>query len=214
MQMKRIEEIQNKLKHELDDFRYRHTIGVMYTAASLAMCHGANLENAMLAGLLHDCAKCIPDAQKILLCEEYHIELTDTELKNHALIHPKLGAYIARENYGIQDMELLHAIAAHTTGHPDMTTLEKIIFIADYIEPGRETAPHLTELRKLAFEDLNRAMYRILEDTLNYLHEKGGIIDSQTEAAYQYYKDLTKKEDDEYGTGKTDGKACISSVGR
>ena len=206
--MNRIEEIQNKLKHELDDFRYRHTIGVMYTAASLAMCHGANLENAMLAGLLHDCAKCIS------LCEEYQIALTDTELKNHALIHPKLGAYIARENYGIQDMELLHAIAAHTTGHPDMTTLEKIIFIADYIEPGRDTAPHLTELRKLAFEDLNRAMYRILEDTLNYLHEKGGIIDSQTEATYQYYKDLTKKEDDEYGTGKTDGKACISSVGR
>lgn len=196
MQMKKIEEIQNKLKNELDDFRYRHTIGVMYTAASLAMCYGTNMENAMLAGLLHDCAKCIPDTQKLLLCEEYHINLTNTELKNNALIHPKLGAYIARRDYGIQNTEILNAIAAHTTGHPDMTTLEKIIFIADYIEPGRNTTPHLTELRNLAFENLDETMYHILGDTLNYLHTKGGLIDSQTEATYQYYKDLTEKEDE------------------
>ena len=212
--MKTIEEIQSKLKNELDDFRYRHTIGVMYTAASLAMCYGVDMEEAMIAGLLHDCAKCIPDGEKILLCQEYQIALTDTELQNHALIHPKLGAYIARKDYGIQNADILHAIAAHTTGHADMTVLEKIIFIADYIEPGRDTAPHLTELRKQAFENLDKAMYHILDDTLNYLHTKGGIIDAQTETTYQYYKDLTEKEDEAHGTGKTDGEACISGVGR
>ena len=76
-----------------------------------------------------------------------------------------------------------------------MTVLEKIIFIADYIEPGRTTAPNLTFVRKLAFEDLDKAMYQILYDTLNYLHKKGGIIDTMTEKAYQYYKNLTIKEE-------------------
>lgn len=213
--MKNMEEIKDRLKKELDRSRYHHTIGVMYTAAALAMCYEVELEDAMLAGILHDCAKCIPDNEKFRLCEEHGIILTEMEIQNTALIHPKLGAYFAEHNYGVTNTEILDAISGHTTGHPGMTNLEKIIFIADYIEPGRNAAPDLTEIRKLAFEDLDMTMYRILRDTLNYLHKKGGIIDTMTEKTYQYYKNLTvKEEESEDGTGKTDGETCISGVGR
>lgn len=212
--MKDMEKIKDKLKKELDTSRYHHTIGVMYTAASLAMCYGIGLENAMMAGVLHDCAKCIPDNEKIRLCKEYGIILTETEIQNTALIHSKLGAYLAEHNYGVTNREILDAIAGHTTGHPKMTVLEKIIFIADYIEPGRNTAPDLMVIRKLAFEDLDRTMYKILNDTLNYLHQKGGIIDTMTEKTYQYYRDLIVKEEElEDGTGKTDGETCTSGFG-
>lgn len=193
--MKEIEEIRKKLKKELDAYRYQHTLGVMYTAASLAMKYCEDLNDTMMAGILHDCAKCISDDEKIKLCLEYHIPLTETEIQNPGLIHSKLGAYLANDIYGVENPQILDAIASHTTGHPDMTVLEKIIFIADYIEPGRTTAPNLTFVRKLAFEDLDKAMYQILYDTLNYLHKKGGIIDTMTEKAYQYYKNLTIKEE-------------------
>ncbi len=213
--MKSIEELKKRMKKELDCSRYYHTIGVMYTAASLAMCYGVELENAMIAGILHDCAKCIPDNEKIRLCKEYGISLTETEIQNTALIHPKLGAYLAEHKFGVTDQEILDAIAGHTTGHPEMTILEKIVFIADYIEPGRNTAPHLTMVRRTAFEDLDLTMYRILKDTLDYLREKGGVIDTMTEKTYQYYKKLTlEEEESEDGTGKTDGKTCISGVRR
>lgn len=183
-----IEVIRKQLKKELDHNRYHHTLGVMYTAAALAMRYDVDLKDTMLAGLLHDCAKCIPDEEKIRMCEKYEIHLTDIERKNKALIHPKLGAFLAKHQYGVEKAEILNAITSHTTGHPMMTNLEKIIFIADYIEPGRTSAPNLTKIRKLAFENLDMTMFWILDDTLQYLENKGGIIDPATEATYQYYK--------------------------
>ena len=187
--------LQNKVKEQLDPYRYQHTLGVMYTAASLAMKYEEDLKKAMIAGLLHDCAKCIPNDEKIKMCEEYGILLTETELLNKALIHPKLGAYLAKAEYHIDDPEILEAIKWHTTGHPKMGLLEKIIFIADYIEPGREEAPHLSLIRKTAFEDIDEAMYIILKDTLEYLKTRKGVIDPMTEETYHYYKKITHKEE-------------------
>lgn len=187
-----MEVIRKRLKKELDSYRYQHTLGVMYTAASMAMRYSVDLTDAMLAGLLHDCAKCIPDDEKIRMCEKYQIHLTDIELQNTALIHPKLGAYLAKKEYGVEKSEILDAIAWHTTGHPKMTDLEKIIFIADYIEPGRISAPNLSEIRKISFENLDIAMFRILDDTLLYLAKKGGVIDPATEETYRYYKNIWK----------------------
>lgn len=187
--------LQEKVKQQLDTYRYKHTIGVMYTAASLAMRYEEDLHLAMVAGLLHDCAKCIPNDEKVKMCEEHGIVLTKTELSNKALIHPKLGAYLAKEEYGIDDQKILEAIKWHTTGHPDMDLLEKIIFIADYIEPGRNEAPHLTSIRKTAFEDIDEAMYIILKDTLDYLKTRNGVIDPMTEETYNYYKKITHKEE-------------------
>ena len=87
--------MQKKVKRYLDKDRYDHTIGVMHTAGCLAMRYGANLEQALTAGLLHDCAKCVPADEKIKLCEKNHIEISDAEYKNPGLLHAKLGAFFA-----------------------------------------------------------------------------------------------------------------------
>ncbi|MEF9917243.1 MAG: bis(5'-nucleosyl)-tetraphosphatase (symmetrical) YqeK [Lachnospiraceae bacterium] len=187
--MKSLKEIQKELRINLDKDRYCHTIGVMYTAAALAMSHEIDMEKSMLAGLLHDCAKCIPNAEKYKLCEEYHIELNPSEFKNPVLVHAKLGAYLASSYYHISDETILNAIANHTTGRPSMTTLEQLIFIADYIEPGRKELPGLKLIRSLAFHDMDEAIMLILENTLIYLNKINKTIDPMTEMTYQYYKE-------------------------
>ena len=185
-----IKKIKKSMEKELDNKRYEHTLGVEYTAAALAMRYNESIENARLAGLLHDCAKCIDDEEKLEECKKYNVKITDVEKRNPFLIHSKLGAVYAREKYGVDDEEILSAIRCHTTGKPDMTTLEKIIFIADYIEPGRDKEKNLAEIRKISFEDIDEAMYMILRDTLEYLEGGEGEIDPTTEETYLFYKKL------------------------
>ena len=182
--------MQKKLSKYLDEDRMAHTMGVMYTCAALAMVHNYDLKDAQAAGLLHDSAKCIPAKKKLKMCEEHKIPVTDFEKEHTFLLHAKLGAYIAREKYGIKDEEILTAITYHTTGRPAMSTLEKIVYIADYIEPMRDKALHLPKIRKLAFEDLDECMYEILKDTLLYLEENPKEIDETTRDAFLYYKNL------------------------
>lgn len=182
------EAIQKKLKKELDKSRYEHTLGVMYTAGSLAMAYGYDYEKAMLAGLLHDCAKCLTAEKKIALCEKNDLLVTDVERENPGLLHAKAGSVLAQKEYGVKDPQILHAIAVHTTGEPDMNTLDKIIYVADYIEPGRKEAPHLPALRQLAFSDLNRCVADILYDTLHYLKGRKGSVDPTTQITYQFYE--------------------------
>lgn len=184
---------QKKLKKELDPERYAHTIGVAYTAAALAMRYETNVQQAQVAGLLHDCAKCIPNNKKIVLCQKYNIQMTEIEIENPFLLHAKLGAFLAMDKYGITDKEITSAILNHTTGKPNMSLLDKIIFVADYIEPQRKKQPNLAEIRKLAFIDLDQALFRILEDTLAFLSTSSSKIDPMTEKTYQYYKELLNK---------------------
>ncbi len=186
--MKYLEKYQKKLQHYMDKERYQHTLGVMYTAAALAMAYHYDIEKAMLAGLLHDCAKCIPHDKKLELCRKHHIEVTDIERENPFLLHAKVGALIAKKKYGVEDEEILHAITVHTTGAPAMGTLDMILFIADYIEPGRDKAQNLPEIREAAFQNLEHTVEKILYDTLNYLNTKSSRIDPSTEYTYQYYK--------------------------
>ena len=191
-----IEKISKKLKKELDEDRYRHTQGVMYTSAALAMCYDADMRKALLAGLLHDCAKCIPGNKKIEMCEKYNLDITGIERKNPSLLHAKLGAYLAKDKYDIDDEEILIAIQSHTTGRPDMNLLEKIIYIADYIEPGRRELPNMAEVRHLAFENIDECLYRILRDSLVYLRNQNMPIDQTTEDTYKFYsKTLGKQEE-------------------
>lgn len=185
--------LQKKMKNELDHDRYEHTIGVMHTAACLAMRYEEDMDRALLAGLLHDCAKCIPAEEKIKMCKKNHIEIAEAEKDNPGLLHAKLGAFLANEKYGITDESILRAIRFHTTGCPEMTLLDKIIYIADYIEAGRKPLPNLAEVRKLAFCDLDACLYRILEDSLVYLKSKGSVVDPMTEKTYLYYKSIKKE---------------------
>lgn len=182
--------MQKKLSKYLDEDRMAHTMGVMYTCAALAMAHGTDLQDAQAAGLLHDSAKCIPNKKKLKMCEERKIPVSSFEKEHPFLLHAKLGAYIAREKYGIKNEDILTSITYHTTGRPAMDTLEKIVYIADYIEPMRDKAPRLPEIRKIAFEDLDECMYEILKDTLLYLEENPKEIDETTRDAFLYYKNL------------------------
>ena len=139
--------LQKQMKEELQGDRYEHTLGVMYTAEALAMRYGVDMTKAAVAGLLHDCAKCIPNAQKLKLCKKHDIEISELEKNNPSLLHAKLGAYMAKMVYGVNDEEILSAIRWHTTGKPDMSMLDIIIYMADYIEPNRDKAPNLKEIR-------------------------------------------------------------------
>lgn len=184
----RPELIRKRLKKKLTSDRYKHTMGVAHTCQSLAMSLGEDIDRAYIAGLLHDCAKCIPDDIKISKCEKNNIPISDIERKSPYLLHAKLGAYIARKKYLVEDSEILSAIECHTTGKPEMTNLELIVFVADYIEPGRNKAANLEQIRKEAFSDIRLCVYHILRDTLEYLKRKNNPIDDMTEKTYNYYK--------------------------
>lgn len=188
--MEELNKIKRKVKRYLDKERYEHTIGVMHTAGCLAMRYGADLESALVAGLLHDCAKCLSSDEKIRLCKKYHLDINEAEMKNPGLLHAKLGAFLAWKKYNVEDKQILRAIAAHTTGRPAMSLLDKIIYIADFIEPGRCEAPNLADVRALAFVDLDACLFRILEDSLAYLNTRGVAVDPMTEKTYLFYKQL------------------------
>ncbi|MCF0141869.1 MAG: HD domain-containing protein [Parasporobacterium sp.] len=175
--------------------RLVHTLGVAYTAAAMAMrYHYDNVDRAMLAGLMHDVAKCIPDEEKIRRCDENYILLSDIERNNPKLIHAKLGALIAEEDYWIHDVEILNAIRTHTTGAPNMTMLQKIIYVADLIEPNRDDIiPHIDRLQELAFTDLDMAVYKSSELLLNWIKAKNVPIDPMTERTYEFYKNLIEE---------------------
>lgn len=179
-----------KLKKHQDKCRFEHTMGVMYTAAALAMAYGADIEKARTAGLLHDCAKCIPNEKKIKLCKKMGVSITEIEEKAPFLLHAKLGAAIAAKKYGVEDEEILSSIRWHTTGKPAMSELDKIVYIADYIEPGRSKAPNLQQVRQLAFADLDECMYQILKDSLEYLKSNPKTLDTATKDAYAYYEEI------------------------
>ena len=182
-----IKDLKKDLKKEMDDSRFEHTRGVMYTCAALAMRYEYDLEKAMLAGLLHDCAKCMPNAKKLKMAEKHHLEISSLERKNPFMLHAKLGAFLAKKKYDIEDEEILNAIRWHTTGRPDMTLLDKIVYVSDYIEPRRDKAPNLPKIRQLAFMDLDQALIKILEDTLGYLGDSAEHVDAMTKKTYDYY---------------------------
>ena len=200
MKQYNITKIQKKLRKELDDDRYRHTLGVMYTSAALAMRYGADLMKAQIAGLLHDCAKCIPNDKKLKLCDKYGIPVTKVENDAPFLLHSKLGAYLAKTKYGVEDEEILEAIVWHTTGKPAMTLLEEIVFLADYIEPMRWKAENLAQIREAAFVDIHRAVYMTLHHTLRYLSRGSGKVDEMTKEACQYYETLCQQNGEIFGT--------------
>ena len=125
--------MQKKLAKYLDEDRYEHTLGVMFTCAALAMVHDCDLITAQTAGLLHDCAKCIPNKKKLKMCSQHHISVSEFEQEHPFLLHAKLGAYVAKAKYDVTDENILSAITWHTTGKPEMTLLEKIVYIADIL---------------------------------------------------------------------------------
>lgn len=173
-----MKKIKKYLKKHLTKERYQHTLGVAHTAVAMAMRYNPDTSNAEFikraetAGLLHDCAKCMDNDKKIKICEKNNIPCSDFEISHPYLLHGKVGAYIAKNKFDILDEDILQAITWHTTGRPEMSLLEKIIFIADYIEPSRNPIPELDVIRQLAFVDIDKAMEKILSNTLKFLEKR------------------------------------------
>ena len=160
------EEIKAWLRSQITSSRYTHTLGVAQTAEALALRYGESPRRARIAGLLHDCAKS----------------------EAGALEHAERGAEKAEKTFQIEDRGILDAIRCHTTGGPGMPLLSRILYVADYIEPGRDRAPRLPQLRREAETDLDLAVFHIAEDTLSYLMRNGSEIDARTQSVYNYYK--------------------------
>ena len=190
--MKTIEisqKLRKSLEKELKPDRFDHTLGVAYTAANMAFIHGADVEKALIAGFLHDCAKCMSHEDQIKICEKNKIEISEVEKRNHSLLHAKVGMFLARTKYDVYDTDILNAIRWHTTGREDMSLLEKIIYIADFIEPNRKPLEDMNTIRQEAYTDIDRCLAHILHNSVIYLKTIGKEIDDATMIAYEYYKD-------------------------
>ena len=185
-----IEVMQEKLQSALSVKRYIHTMGVSEEAVRLAEIYGtqADRQKAKVAGLLHDCAKDYPKELRQRFCKEYKVKMDEILEQQPDLIHPFLGAEVAKREYKIKDEDILNAIRYHTTGRAGMSILEKIVFIADYIEPNREQFEGLDEARRLAYLDLDMAMRFILEQTIDFVKERGRLLHPLSLEALEYYK--------------------------
>lgn len=179
------------IKHRLPAGRFLHTLGVVESAQCLANKYGADAERVRIAALLHDVAKPLSTEDILYICENGGDPISEEDAASEKVLHARAGAILAETEFHITDPEILNAIRYHTTGRPEMTLLEKIVFIADYIEPGRSKAPNLDKIRREAMLDLNRCICMIARDTLQHLRERGAHIDPKTVETYEYYHTLT-----------------------
>lgn len=170
------------LKHR----RIPHVLGTEQEAIRLAERYGADVEKARAAALLHDCTKKLDMPAQLALCEQYGIELDELEQKALKLLHSKTGAAIARDVFGVDD-DIYSAIWYHTTGHAHMTKLEKIIYLADYIEPSRDF-PGVDTLRKVCYEDLDKGLLLGLEMTIEEMTAMGNPVHRATVEARDWLK--------------------------
>jgi predicted HD superfamily hydrolase involved in NAD metabolism len=169
----------DKLSGVLSTKRFQHSLGVSQSAVELAIRFRDNEEQAKLAGLLHDCARGLSSNRLLQMAESFAIVMNDVERCQPTLLHASLGAYLAKAEYGVDDPQILKAITLHTTGGSNMTTLDKIIYLADCIEPNRKF-PGVDMLRSLAFADLDKAVLVALDQSLSYVIEQGLLIHPAT----------------------------------
>lgn len=193
---KEIIEYRRSLEKDLEQERFEHSLGVEYTCACLAFVHGCDLTSARIAGLLHDCAKCIPHSEQIRIMEKAGQPPLKEELDNHSLLHAKCGAIIAHDKYDIDDPDILNAIRFHTVGRPNMSLLEKIVYVADFIEPNRKDLKIMERVRKVAFIDIDQALLWIMESVRDYVTSKGYEPAPSSVAAHDYYRNQIKVNED------------------
>jgi predicted HD superfamily hydrolase involved in NAD metabolism len=179
------------VKIQLTEHRYQHTLGVMETAISLARKYGVDEKKAELAAIFHDYAKFRPkdEMKEIIVSEGMPKDLLEY---NSELWHAPVGAYLAEAEAEIKDKEVLDAIRFHTSGRRGMTKLEKVIYLADYIEPGRHF-PGVEEVRNLAKINLEEALIKAVQNTIMFLMKKNQAIYPET---FHTYNDLILNKED------------------
>lgn len=178
-------EIEEKLKKTLKPKRFEHTLNVVDAALELSLRYPCNRDKVRYAALLHDCAKNYSDNALLDTANRYYLKVDDITKREPQLLHGPVGAVVARQEYGIEDKEILNAIKFHTTGRKNMTVLEKIIYLADFIEPGR-SYPGVDKLRALSVENLDDAMIQALTNTIRYITSIQGLIHERTVSARNY----------------------------
>ena len=176
------EEMRKGILSRLKGYRYPHSLGVERAAKWLAQQYGGDVEKAAVAGILHDITKHLSPQEQLNLCEKYGIIPCTVEKSEPKMLHGKTAAAIAREEYGMPG-DVCTAIACHTTGRHGMTLLDKILYLADYIEETRDF-PGVEKARELAKVDIDRALLYCYDQTLTELVARGKLIHSDTIAAY------------------------------
>ncbi|MBN7572944.1 phosphohydrolase [Clostridium sp. 2-1] len=181
-----IEEMNLYLKSNLLEKRYMHTLGVADTAKRLAKLNGVSEKKAEIAGLVHDVAKNLSIDKMREMIKENNVIISEIEEKNMNLWHSIVAPIEAKDRLGIDDDEILDAIRWHTTGKEDMSTLTKIIYIADMIEPGRNF-DGVDEIRRATFENLDKGVYFGLTSSIKVLLARNLLIDENTIKARNYF---------------------------
>lgn len=177
--------IMEYLKNSISSKRYTHSINVSATATKLAEHYGCNAAKAGIAGLVHDCAREL-DRPLLLDClTEEGIAADDLTLSVKELLHGPAAVHICRKAFGIEDEEILNAVRYHSTGRENMSLLEKIIYLSDFIEPSR-SFEGVEELRKLAFDNLNKALLLAFDSSIRYIISKNGLIHVDTIQSRNY----------------------------
>ncbi|MBS4912678.1 MAG: bis(5'-nucleosyl)-tetraphosphatase (symmetrical) YqeK [Veillonella sp.] len=166
------EQLIDQLEGQLTPKRFAHTLGVAKAAQSLAEIYNVSPSKAYLAGLLHDCGKELPLSHMQEIVKEAQVNVDLDMFNNGALLHGVVGAILSRNIYGVEDVNILDAIRYHTTGRIGMTVMDKIIFVADYIEETRNF-PGVDKLRQIAFEDLDKAVLAGYDSTIGHLLDQG-----------------------------------------
>lgn len=183
------DEIKAYLKNNLKESRYKHTLGVVETAIRLSDIYNCSKEKAIYAALIHDVAKYENDERLIAICTGNGYKISTIEKKSPYLLHGLAGSIIAKEKMGINDEDILNAAIYHTTGRENMTLLEKIIYIADCIEPNR-VFPGVEELRIITFDNLDDGILRSLDDNIKFIIDRGLLLHENTIKARNYLIDF------------------------
>ncbi len=180
-----METLKNKVKEKLGEHRYKHSLKVLETALILAKKYNVPKEKIEIAALLHDYAKefTLEEARELLL--EHGANIDDEFILDIDLIHGELASLIAKDDFGIEDSDILNAIRYHTTGREGMSILEKIIYLADITEPSRDF-DNLCHIREIAHIDLDKAVLMAMDRSLDYLIRTGSLIHIDTIKARNY----------------------------
>lgn len=165
------------IEKNLSEKRRIHTYAVRDTAIKLAAHYDEDIEKTELAALCHDMYRGMRD--KVLNMYVRELGLPERYMDNPNLAHGKIAAIMIQREYNITDEDIINAVSFHTTGRADMSLLEKIIYLADTIEPNREY-PGVDEVRKLAFEDLDKALLKSMQNTIDYIEQRGFYLDRET----------------------------------
>lgn len=173
--VKEYEIIKNEIERMLKPKRYKHSINVEKISIKLSKIYGADEDHCRVAAILHDCAKGFKNDQLLTAAEDYGINVDEIQKNSPGLLHGPVGAMYAKYNFGIENEDILNSIWFHTTGRAGMSKMEKIIYIADLIEEGRDF-PGVEELRILAEHDLDKALILSCNSTINYVIERNELI--------------------------------------